>query len=247
MDERIRRGIGGTDDGRTLSVPEAVELQRELRAELRLEPPAGFAPRLVAGADVSMERDGPTGYAGLVVIDAGTMETVDSATAVTELRFPYVPGLLSFRELPPLVEAWRSLRRKPDVLVFDGVGYAHPRRFGLACHGGMLFGVPSVGCAKSILVGTHAPLAPERGARAPLVHRGETVGMAIRLRDRVNPVFVSPGNLMDVETAVEVVLAVSAGFREPETTRRAHRLVNALRTEARVTPATAGRRAPSRS
>ena len=111
----------------------------------------------------------------------------------------------------------------------DGQGYAHPRRFGVACHGGLLFGVPSVGCAKSILVGTHAPLGPERLARAPLVHRRETVGMAIRLRERVQPVFVSPGHLIDLDTAVDVVVSVSAGFREPETTRRAHRLVNAER------------------
>ena len=229
MDERIRRSVGTTHDGSAPSVPEAIAIQRQLRADLVLQPPPGFAPRLIGGADVSMDREDPRAYAGLVVIDAETMATVDSATAVAELRFPYVPGLLSFRELPALAEAWRALGRKPDVLVFDGVGYAHPRRFGIACHGGLLFDVPSVGCAKSILVGTHAPLGPERGARAPLVHQGETVGMALRLRDRVNPVFVSPGHRMDVGTAVAVVLAVSAGFREPETTRRAHRLVNALR------------------
>jgi deoxyribonuclease V len=118
---------------------------------------------------------------------------------------------------------------RPDALVFDGQGMAHPRRFGVACHGGVLFGVPSVGCAKSILVGAHGPLGSERGARAALVHRRETVGYAVRLRADVLPVYVSPGHLMDAETAVAVVEAVSAGFREPETTRRAHRLVNAIR------------------
>ena len=118
---------------------------------------------------------------------------------------------------------------RPDVLVFDGQGYAHPRRFGIACHGGLVFGVPSVGCAKSILVGTHGPLGPGRGARAELVHRREVVGYAVRLRANVQPVYVSPGHLMDRDTALAVVEAVSAGFREPETTRRAHRLVNAVR------------------
>jgi len=216
-----------------VTVSEAVALQRELRDRLVLHPPPGFAPRLVAGADISLDRDDPRGYAGIAVIDRETMETVDEATATAALGFPYVPGLLSFRELPLVEPAWARLRVRPDVLVFDGQGYAHPRRFGLACHGGVLFGVPSVGCAKTLLVGTHEPLGEERGARAELVDRGEVVGMAIRLRARTKPVYVSPGHLMDVATAVEVVLAVSAGYREPETTRRAHRLVNRLRLAAR--------------
>ena len=216
-----------------VTVSEAVALQRELRDRLVLHPPPGFAPRLVAGADISLDRDDPRGYAGIAVIDRETMETVDEATATAALGFPYVPGLLSFRELPLVEPAWARLRVRPDVLVFDGQGYAHPRRFGLACHGGVLFGVPSVGCAKTLLVGTHEPLGEERGARAELVDRGEVVGMAIRLRANTKPVYVSPGHLMDVATAVEVVLAVSAGYREPETTRRAHRLVNRLRVAGR--------------
>ena len=216
-----------------VTVSEAVALQRELRDRLVLHSPPGFAPRLVAGADISLDRDDPRGYAGITVIDRETMETVDEATATAALGFPYVPGLLSFRELPLVEPAWARLRVRPDVLVFDGQGYAHPRRFGLACHGGVLFGVPSVGCAKTLLVGTHEPLGEERGARAELVDRGEVVGMAIRLRANTKPVYVSPGHLMDVATAVEVVLAVSAGYREPETTRRAHRLVNRLRVAGR--------------
>ena len=217
-----------------VTVSEAVALQRELRDRLVLHPPPGFAPRLVAGADISLDRDDPRGYAGIAVIDRETMETVDEATATAAIGFPYVPGLLSFRELPLVEPAWARLRVRPDVLVFDGQGYAHPRRFGLACHGGVLFGVPSVGCAKTLLVGTHEPLGEERGARAELLDRGEVVGMAIRLRANTKPVYVSPGHLMDVAAAVEVVLAVSAGYREPETTRRAHRLVNRLRLAARA-------------
>jgi deoxyribonuclease V len=145
------------------------------------------------------------------------------------IAFPYVPGLLSFRELPPLAVAWARLERRPDVLIFDGAGYAHPRRFGLACHGGVLFDVPSIGCAKSILVGTHGPLGEERGASAPLVDRGEVVGMAVRTRARVKPVYVSVGHRMDLPTAVALVLRMTAGYREPETTRRAHQLVTRLR------------------
>jgi deoxyribonuclease V len=216
-------------DGADLTPAEAVALQRRLREEIVLEPPPGFAPRLVAGADLSMAKGSARAYAGMVVLETGSLRTVEQAGAVAELRFPYVPGLLSFRELPPLALAWQRLRQRPDAIIFDGQGYAHPRRFGLACHGGLLFGIPSVGCAKSILVGQHGPLDLSRGSTAELVHRGEVVGMALRLRDGVRPVYVSAGHLIDLTSAVRLVLAMSAGRREPETTRRAHRLVNEMR------------------
>jgi deoxyribonuclease V len=212
-----------------VTVPDAIALQKELRARLVPRPPPGFRPRLVGGADISIEKFSTRGFAGIVVIDAATMETVDQATAVVEIRFPYVPGLLSFRELPAVQQAWDALATKPDVLVFDGVGYAHPRRFGLACHGGVMLGIPSIGCAKSILVGRHGPLADERGSTAELIDRGEVVGVALRLRAAVSPVYVSIGHLIDLATAVSVVQSMGSGFREPETTRRAHRLVNDLR------------------
>jgi deoxyribonuclease V len=212
-----------------LTVAQAREMQVRLRERLVLSPPAGFAPRTVGGADVSMGRFSRRGFAGIVVLDAGTLQTVDEAAVEAHLPMPYIPGYLSFRELPVLVEAWTRLRRRPDVLVFDGQGQAHPRRFGVACHGGILFGVPSIGCAKSILVGTHGPLGHARGSTAELVHAGEVVGVALRTRDGVKPVYVSPGHLMDLETAVRVVLAAAPAYREPETTRRSHRLVNELR------------------
>jgi deoxyribonuclease V len=132
--------------------------------------------------------------------------------------------------------AWDSLRTKPDVLVFDGVGYAHPRRFGLACHGGVLLDVPSIGCSKSILVGRHGALGAECGATADMVDRGEVVGMAVRLRENVAPVYVSIGHLIDLPTAVAVVRQMSTKFREPETTRRAHALVNSERRKAGPAP-----------
>jgi deoxyribonuclease V len=223
---------GGVDHRWDVSFAEAIELQRQLRQRLVLEPPPGFDPRLVAGADLSIGRESPRGYAALVVLDAASLETVDTAAADADVTFPYVPGLLSFREIPLLEVAWRRLRRKPDVVIFDGVGYAHPRRFGIASHGGVRLGVPSIGCAKSILVGTHGPLGEERGATAELVHQGEVVGMAVRLRARVRPVYVSAGHMMDLATAVRIVLRMGTGYREPETTRRAHRLVNQLRRAA---------------
>ena len=211
------------------SIEEATAVQERLRSEVVLAPPPDFAPRLVAGLDVSMERDAEECVAGIVVLELPSFAVVDQATAVAPVPMPYVPGFLAFRELPALAAAFDRLTTRPDALIFDGQGLAHPRRFGVACYGGLLFGLPSVGCAKSILVGRHEPLPPEQWAQAPLVHRREVVGAAIRLRARTNPVYVSPGHLIDLESAVALVTSVSAGFREPETTRRAHRLVHAVR------------------
>ncbi|HZH74981.1 MAG TPA: deoxyribonuclease V [Archangium sp.] len=211
---------------------EAVALQRELRERLVLRPPRGLKVERIAGADISLMRGEANAYGGFVVLDVETLEPVAKASAAVPLGFPYVPGLLSFRELPVLAAAWERLEVRPDVLIFDGQGTAHPRRFGLACHGGLLFNVPSIGCAKSLLVGEHGPLGEERGATAELFHRGEVVGMAVRTRPRVQPVYVSPGHRMDLRTAVELVLRVTRRYREPETTRHAHRLVNEVRRAA---------------
>lgn len=211
---------------------EAVALQDSLRERLVLRPPPGLRVSRVAGADISTERGNDTGYGGFVVLDPVSLAPVEQQGAEALLGFPYVPGLLSFRELPILAAAWMRLGAVPDLLVFDGQGTAHPRRMGIACHGGLLFGVPSIGCAKSLLVGRHGPLGEERGATAELLHRGEVVGMAVRTRRGVSPVYVSPGHLMDLPTAVEWVLRLSPRYREPETTRQAHRLVNVLRRQA---------------
>lgn len=213
---------------------EAVALQNALRERLVLRPPADLKVARIAGADISTERGNDTGYGGFVVLDAMSLVPLAQAGSAVTLPFPYMPGLLSFRELPVLAVAWARLARKPDLIIFDGQGIAHPRRLGLACHGGLLFGVPSIGCAKSLLVGTYGRLGEERGATAEIRHRGEVVGMAVRTRRGVSPVYVSPGHLMDLPTAVDWVLRVSPRYREPETTRHAHRLVNALRREARA-------------
>ncbi|HEU0298002.1 MAG TPA: endonuclease V, partial [Longimicrobium sp.] len=186
-----------------MTVAQAREIQQALRGQLVTEPPPGFAPRFVAGADVSMERFKHYGYAAIVVIDLRTMQPVDEAAAAAELRFPYVPGYLSFRELPPLQACWDALRVRPDLVVFDGHGYAHPRRFGLACHGGVLWDVPSIGCAKNPFVGTHGPLGDERGSTSPIVDQGEVVGMVVRTRPGTKPLYVSAGHRMDLPTAVQ--------------------------------------------
>lgn len=218
--------------GERISTPDAKAQQLALRERLVLAPPPDLRLRLVGGADISMKRFGRVGYGGIVVLDAETAQPVAQATAAVPLTFPYIPGYLSFRELPVLAEAWARLEVRPDVLVFDGHGLAHPRRFGLACHGGVLFDVPSVGCAKTLFVGEHGALGRERGATADVVLEGEVVGRAVRTRTGVAPVYVSPGHRMDLDTAVEIVLGLARRYREPETTRRAHRLVNELRRAA---------------
>lgn len=211
---------------------QARDLQARMREHLVPQPPPGFRPRLIGGADMSVARFGRRGYAAVVVLDAAGLETVEEAAAAVPVTFPYIPGLLTFRELPAVAQAWARLARRPDVLIFDAHGFAHPRRFGLACYGGVLLDVPSIGCAKSLLVGRHGPLPDVRGATSAIVHQDEVVGVALRTRAGVKPVYVSIGHRMDLETAVEIVLAVSPRYREPETTRRAHALVNRLRREA---------------
>jgi deoxyribonuclease V len=221
----LREEVGRWD----VTPTEAVALQKRLRELLVLQPPAGLKVARVAGADISTEKGNDTGYGGIVVLDAATLAPVAQSGAAVTLTFPYVPGLLSFRELPIVKAAWERLTVRPDVVIFDGQGTAHPRRMGIACHGGLLFGVPSIGCAKSLLVGTYGKLGDARGATAPITHKGEVVGTAVRTRKGVQPVYVSPGHLMDLPTAVDLVLKVGPKYREPETTRQAHRLVNALR------------------
>ena len=212
-----------------LTVAEARELQISLRERIELRAPPDFRPRTIAGADVSMEKFGKRGYAGIVTLDAATLETVEEASAAATLQMPYIPGYLSFRELPPLDDAFRKLRTRPDVVIFDGQGFAHPRRFGIACHLGVLLDLPAIGVAKSVLVGRYENLGDAPSDTAPLIHQGETVGVALRTRDGVKPVYVSTGHRMDIETAVRIVLSVSPKYREPETTRRSHRLVNEIR------------------
>jgi deoxyribonuclease V len=211
-----------------LTPREAVELQKELRASVRVAP---LTRRIetVAGADVSFNKFDPTMYTGIVVLRLPSLEVVEEVGVVSETKFPYVPGLLSFRETPSVLEAWARLRTEPDAVMFDGQGIAHPRRVGIASHVGLLINRPTLGCAKSVLVGKHEELGAERGAWSPLVDKGETIGAALRTKTRTQPIYVSPGHLIDLAGAIDLTLKCDSGYRQPEPTRRAHLLVNALR------------------
>jgi deoxyribonuclease V len=209
-----------------LTVEAAVRLQESLAPSVVRTPPPGFAPRTAAGLDVAYATDSDTVVAAVVTVSLATGEVLESATAVGTADFPYVPGLFAFRELPTLLVAFAGLTRAPDLLVADGHGIAHPRRFGLACHLGIETGLPTIGVAKTPL-GDHDAPGQERGATSDLVEAGEHVGVALRTQRGVKPVFVSVGHLVDLATACEHVLSLSKRFRLPETTRQADQLCRA--------------------
>jgi deoxyribonuclease V len=212
-----------------LTPTQAVALQRELAARVDTTTPLG-AVDLIAGCDISYNRGSPLMYAAVVVIRASDLTLVESVVVSTEVTFPYVPGLLSFREAPPILAAWERLRCDPDAVMLDGQGIAHPRRLGLACHLGLWLNKPSIGCAKSRLVGTYEPPGPNPGDATPLMYKSEQVGTVLRTRGRAKPVFVSPGHKIDRAGAVSVVLATLSGYRQPVPTRLAHIAANEART-----------------
>ena len=208
----------------TVAPARAIAIQRKLAAQVRLEPLPGPV-RTVAGADVAFSADAATCIAAIVVWDLTRREVVETVVARRPVTFPYVPGLLSFREIPAVLAAARKLRTDPDVFLFDGQGLAHPRRFGLACHAGLCLDRPSIGCAKSLLCGEFVEVSPRRGARSALTHANEVVGAVLRTRDGVRPVFVSIGHRITLPDAVRLVLRCGGGYRLPEPTRLAHQYV----------------------
>lgn len=202
-----------------LSPRAAIALQKKLAAEVVTEVRFDRI-RTIAGIDMSIRDE--IGRAAVVVFSYPQMELIDYAVAGRILTFPYIPGLLSFREGPPVLEAIRKLRQRPDLLMFDGQGLAHPRRLGLACHIGLLTDLPSIGCAKSRLCGQYAEPGLERGNYSFLKDGGEIIGAVVRTRTGVKPVFVSLGHRIDLPTSIDFVLATGGGYRLPEPTRRAH-------------------------
>jgi deoxyribonuclease V len=211
-----------------LTPTQAVALQRELAARVVTNAPLRSC-NLIAGADCSYNRFSPTMYAGIVVLGAKDLTIVERKGAVDQTTFPYVPGLLSFREIPVLLKAFAKLEHTPDLVVYDGQGFAHPRRIGIASHLGLCLGLPVIGCAKTRLVGAFEEPAREAGCSSPLIDREELIGRVLRTKTGVKPLFVSIGHLIDIDSAVHWVLATTKQHRLPEPTRQAHLFVNQLR------------------
>lgn len=206
-------------------VASAREVQESLRTRVIREDVLGPVCH-VAGVDVGFEGNGRITRAAVAVLEFPGLALRDQAISRSPTCFPYIPGYLSFRELPAVLQALDQLVLKPDLLLCDGQGLAHPRRFGLACHLGVLTDIPSVGVAKSRLIGVHADLPAGKGQWVPLLDKGETVGAVLRTRSNVSPVYVSIGHRISLGTAIDYVLRCTTRFRLPETTRWAHRLAS---------------------
>jgi deoxyribonuclease V len=208
-----------------VTTQEAIAIQEGLRPQVITED--RFEPlQSVAGVDVGFEEGGTITRAAVVVLSFPGLETLETSVARRPTTFPYVPGLLSFREAPAVLEALDRLSLLPDLLICDGQGLAHPRRFGLACHLGLCTGLPSVGAAKSRLIGQHEPVGEQRGAWQPLTDSEQVIGAALRTRPGARPLYVSIGHRVSLETAVRLVLSCTLAYRLPEPTRRAHHLAS---------------------
>lgn len=207
---------------------DAIALQKTLAEKIERQDRLGPIHTL-AGVDVGFEDQGNTTRAAVVVLDATTLLPVDQALAKVPTGFPYIPGLLSFREIPAILEALAQLRIKPDLLLVDGHGIAHPRRLGIASHLGLLTDIPSLGVGKQRLVGHHEPVPDSKGAWAPLTHKDETVGAVLCSRSGCKPIYVSIGHRICLETALHWVTHCLSRYRLPETTRQAHRLASEMK------------------
>ncbi|MEW6367946.1 MAG: deoxyribonuclease V [Acidobacteriota bacterium] len=212
-----------------VSVEEAVDIQNRLAKRLEQATLLRGKLRTVAGADISYDRRSDRIWAALVVFSHPSLEIVERRVSTCRVRFPYIPGLLSFREVPPLLGCFEDLDAAPDVLLLDGQGIAHPRGLGLASHVGLLTGVPSIGCAKSRLVGEHGRVATRAGSFSPLYYSRRKVGVVLRTRDAVRPLYVSCGYGITLRRAISTVLSCVKGYRVPEPLRAAHILANRAR------------------
>ncbi len=207
-----------------LSPKEAIELQKQLAFEVETEDRFVEPVNTVTGIDLGYDAKNDTIRAVVVVLKFPELELLETADAKLPIQFPYVPGLLSFRETPVAIRALEKLTVTPDLILCDGQGLAHPRRFGIACHIGLIADVPTIGVTKSILIGKFENLSEEKGNVAPLIHNSEQVGVALRTKDKVQPVYVSVGRRISLETAIRYVLQCTAKYQLPETTRLADKM-----------------------
>ncbi|MGD8913080.1 MAG: deoxyribonuclease V [Candidatus Thiodiazotropha sp.] len=208
-----------------LTPSEAIELQNNLKRQV-IDQTCFDALQRVAGVDVGFEAQGSITRAAVVVLSYPELQPLETSIAKIPTSFPYIPGLLSFREVPAILQAVSKLQQSPDIFLCDGQGMAHPRRFGLACHLGVYTDIPSVGVAKTRLLGHHAALAQEKGSWVPLIHKDETIGAVVRTRSGVKPLYISVGHKISLPRAIELVLGCTTRYKLPETTRAAHRLAS---------------------
>jgi deoxyribonuclease V len=211
-----------------LTPAQAIALQKELREKINICPLKKDVS-LIGGADISFNKASETVYAGIVVLSYPSLQVHAHSLVVSSTTFPYIPGLLSFRELPALLEALEQLDQKPDVLMVDGQGIAHPRRLGIATHFGLVADVPTLGCAKKVLIGKYKEPDINKGSNSSLMDGNEQIGILLRTKNNVKPVIISPGNLMDFEDAKNLAIHCTGRYRLPEPTRHTHLLVNRLR------------------
>jgi deoxyribonuclease V len=213
-----------------LTPDEAIAYQEELRDKISIHE-LKKTILTVAGADISFNRDSELLYAGIVVFKYPEMQVIATSTAISHTSFPYIPGLLAFREVPALFNAWNNLYVKPDVMILDGQGIAHERRMGIATHFGLIANVPTIGSAKSRLYGIYSEPQDKKFAESPMYDNGEVIGTALRSKVNCNPIYISPGHNINMQQSVDVIKNCIRGYRIPEPTRQAHLLVNKIRIE----------------
>ncbi|PJJ79576.1 deoxyribonuclease V [Mucilaginibacter auburnensis] len=214
-----------------LTPAQAIAYQHELRKQINICPLEKQITN-IAGADISFNKYSDVVYAGIVVFSYPDLKVIGTSTAVGKTKFPYISGLLAFREVPALLEAWQNLKTKPDLLVLDGQGTAHERRTGIATHFGLIADVPTIGSAKSRLWGRFEEPIDQPFAQSPMFDKSELVGIALRSKRNCNPIYISPGHKVSMEQSVEIIKNCIRGYRIPEPTRQAHNLVNKIRVEA---------------
>ncbi|MBW4637830.1 MAG: deoxyribonuclease V [Gloeocapsa sp. UFS-A4-WI-NPMV-4B04] len=208
------------------TIEEAITIQEQLRGEVITKDALTEPIQYVAGVDMGFEADGTISRAAVAVLSFPDLQLQETAIARRPTSFPYVPGFLSFREIPAVLDALEKLNTIPDIILCDGQGIAHPRRFGIACHLGLLIDMPTIGVAKSLLVGKHEELLDQKGSWKPLRHRGETIGVVLRTRTGTKPLYISSGHRVSLPTAIEYVLRCTPKYRLPETTRIADKLAS---------------------
>jgi deoxyribonuclease V len=207
------------------TVGEAKVIQEQLRYKV-IDTDKFGEVRYVAGVDIGFKHNYTISQAAIAILTYPELELVEQAIARIPTAFPYVPGYLSFREIPAIMTAFPQLKTTPDLILCDGQGYAHPRRLGLACHLGVLLDIPTIGVAKSLFIGKHEDIAPEKGSWQPLVDRGETIGVVLRSRSLVKPIYISIGHKISLPTAIDYVMGCLTKYRLPETTRWADKLAS---------------------